>query len=181
MKWECFLAAWDNGSLRHELWPAFQEAEAEAKAAFHCLQWGAWHQPVQVIETDPGQSASYDYSTKTMRIPRCPNERGAMFHEIFHLGSYCAPARSHTCEDTWSGWEEAFCNAFRYFMELCYFDGTEWSQQVDARMEEDNAGPPNADPILRACSKDYERFKQFWSDLNRSGQAVDVFVQSREE
>jgi hypothetical protein len=179
MLWECFLPAWRDDPLRQELWAVYEDAEAEARAVSQADKWKRWCRPDGVAETDLGGSAVvvyHDDGTATVKVTR---EKGSMFHELFHCGSYCAPARNHTHENEWGTWEEAFCNAFRYFMELRYFKGTEWSEEVDARMAREKAGTPNADPILRACGKDYQQFRQLWGDLNRSGQDVDTFIQKR--
>ena len=109
-------------------------------------------------------------------MPKKPDDKGAIFHEVFHNVFHGSPLWKNKQNHEWG---EAFCDAFRYFMEVKHNKGSAWLKDVNARLERGGKFDKPADwplAIIRHCKRDYKKFREFWKERNeRSGESLEEF------
>ena len=166
-----FLAARGAScGLRKRLWTLLQTAEHEAQSAL-CGPQNTWIPISEVVEGGPDWSEG-----GRITIPVSVNDLGVVFHEVFHSAFHHSPLwhDPNNCH-----WGDAFCDAFRYFMERCHLTGTSHFLQgmtaelgkADSQVKVENDRYKGwASRIVIKCNQDYDRFKAIWIERNANYQ-----------
>lgn len=128
-----FLTECRDEPLRKRLWDLFQKAEEEARS--FCDSGNCWIRIVKVAECAKSSWAP-DGENSTITIPVSDDDLGVIFHEVFHSAFHCSPLWHVRCNGN-DQWGEAFCDAFRYFMDglhLCDGEDTKFLPDFEGKM-----------------------------------------------
>jgi hypothetical protein len=127
LPYEQFLPDTADTSRRQALWPLFHQAEAEAQA--FAVPGDPWV-PITRVEYGSERHAG-EWSTTGVIQMKEGKDAGLMFHEIFHAAFHKSEFNSsHTDRD--GTWNEAFCDAFRYFAERQLLsERSGWVDKID--------------------------------------------------
>ena len=182
-----FLSRLSDQVLRKRLWGLFLKAESEAKEFSSAdNEWIDIKCACDVPKTEKGKwipkpdDDHTDYAQ--VKIPVDENNLGPILHEVFHSAFHHSPLWKNTYNRCWG---EGFCDAFRFFMESRLLGSTDsgFCEKVESYFDKAAAEiiRSNCDEakyqgraaiILRKCSKDYEVFKELWSDRNEQSQVL---------
>jgi len=164
-----FLKECRDERLRKRLWVLFQRAEEEART--FCDSGNCWIRILKVVEC---ANASWS-PDGTIKIPVSCGNLGVIFHEVFHSAFHCCPLW-HVRYNGNDDWGDAFCDAFRYFMEKRHLSDSE-----DTKFLTDFKGKMNkptdilgdhdhyqgrASRIVLKANREYDRFKHLWRERN---------------
>ena len=175
------LRSCGNTEYREDMWYLYCEAESEARKF---AQWGNWYPIIRVDCNKEGRAVWIgDGKEKRARIdiPENPNDKGVIFHEVFHSSFHECPLWKNKQNQEWG---DAFCDAFRYFMEKKHNKGSAWLNAAEASLErggrfDQKTEWPSA--IIRHCERDYNKLKTFWRERNRrSGESLRDFFAKRQ-
>jgi hypothetical protein len=175
---EKFLPSSQDQKFRSAMWELYGKVEPEAKGF---AVWNNWKKIGCISTNKEGRAAwSLDRETKVANLDILDNsaDKGALSYELFRSAFHESPLWR---DPTNRAWEEAFCNAFRYFMEAKLTPDSPWLATVNKRMAEGvnlKNKTPNPDLILFCCGKDYDRFKKLWKErqLRRNDSLDDFFT-----
>ena len=165
-----FLNNCRDPELRMQLYDLYLIAEPEAR---RFALWRNWRPIVEVVA---GEGASWGPKGQgaVIRIRPDKSDMGALFHELFHGAFDHSPLQRNNDK-----WGEAFCNAFRYFMEARLIPDSPWLAGFNTRLP---AGvnlkymTPHPDLILLYCQQDYDRFLAFWIERqSKPNESLDQF------
>jgi hypothetical protein len=172
MDFASFLPGFSDDASRTRLWGLFEQAEPQA---LRFALPGKW---ITITSVSAGPTDSWSDGRITVHVNR--DEPGVLFHEIFR--SAFQQCRFHDGRGD-ERWGDAFCDAFRYFMEsqVGLASGSPWFARMDSlcgrTLEAILASPGSGGPMgVRRCGypasliiaragKDYARFRAIWFDL----------------
>jgi hypothetical protein len=147
-----FLTTCNNSVLRNELFSLYKSGEAEAMTF---AAWNNWKSIKDVCEG--GALWWFDGTDAHIKIPADANHKGAIFHELFHAAFFLTPLWSNKANIN-DGWDNAFCDAFRYFIEVSLIRNSPWLDEIKDRTAQGKSlryDKKFPDPILFDCGKDY--------------------------
>ncbi len=176
-----FLKECRDERLRKRLWVLFQRAEEEART--FCDSGNCWIRILKVVEC---ANASWS-PDGTIKIPVSCGNLGVIFHEVFHSAFHQSPLWHVRCNGN-DQWGNAFCDAFRYFMDdlhLSDSEDTKFFPDFKSKMTKptkdivivgDRYQGWASRIVLKACEiagardmpeySEYDAFKQLWRERN---------------
>lgn len=173
MNYSDFLPTSDDVELRKILWSLYCYAEKEAMA--FCNPGNPWINIRFVREAKLGELDGFwvwheiPAQWAEMGLRPKNEDKGIAFHEVFHSTFHESPLYYDPKNLLWG---DAFCDAFRYFMEEIQLCGkSEWLRDFKAyfgnfeRQKGDNYRGWGS-LIVSHCNRDYEEFKKFWTIRN---------------
>jgi hypothetical protein len=172
MNYEEFLSGCTDETLRLELWDVFQKAESRASMLVDPSVW--------VSITVVTQSTKNTWFDGKIWLAPEKDDWGRIYHEVFHSAFDRSVLHDGSTDEEWG---DAFCDAFRYFMEfeLDPLKTSEWFTKIDSfcgktlkevlnrpgcgcKKHDKQYGYP-ASRIIHESGKDYGEFCKLWQKL----------------
>jgi hypothetical protein len=127
MPYSAFLPNGDDEGKRQAAWVLYQGAEREART----FAPGRWIPVVGVLYSSADRGAA-DWSANTRLIHMQDKyDATTLFHEVFHPAFHNSEFNPRPF-DRDNAWNEAFCNAFRYYAEKELLPAqTDWARKFD--------------------------------------------------
>jgi Protein of unknown function (DUF2934) len=146
--------------LREDLWNLFKVGVAHAERLTPAA--------VKILSVSIGDP---DWLAGRIRIPASAQNKGVLFHEVGH--SFFEASDFHKNRNDW--WGDAFCDAFRYCLEVQFCRVSDWLRHFPNERGGRYQGP--ADLILaKATTKDFDGLVALWDYLNTRYDGSDEFL-----
>lgn len=182
MEKQKFLDTLSDKKLLEKLYVLFNVAEKQARS--FSLRFGNWVNIEKVCENTRGNCRWFSNGHITIDATRLnsDNDLGVIFHEVFHSAFHNSALHDGHQDESWG---DAFCDAFRYFMEKQHLSGNPsgWFGNVGGLLgmgfNQAIVGKTNgeigrikkylypASLIIKKANRDYGEFCVFWFDLLR--------------
>jgi len=177
-----FLSGLSDSHLRDKLWALFEKSEERAKGFATSHTW----MKIVEVKHQKGAPGWEDLTCCTAGIhieARC-GDLGQVCHEVFHSAFHGSALHKEGDER----WGDAFCDAFRYFMETEHVtDKKTWRQAMECllKQEFDNTKKGDcvymkyrfpASLIIKKCGSSLDDFKEMWFELcqERNAEGKDI-------
>jgi hypothetical protein len=148
-----FLGTVTIEGARSELWGYFKEAVKHAKQ----LEPAS----VPIISVEVGGPS---WLGGEIKIPGDPDDKGTIFQEVGH--SFFEASTFHTSRGGGRNdlWGDAFCDAFRYCLEVEYLEGSRWLKEMPTKRGGRYEYPARV-ILRRTGSWDFLGLKALWHGL----------------
>lgn len=153
--------------LRGKLWKLYRLAEPLAKQFAQTHPWVK----IKTVQSIPDGDSRWVPKNDSAEIGIVikENNPGVLFHEMFHSAFHCSPLHDGGADERWG---DAFCNAFRYFMERKLLEGeSHWLGGFRQLLAQPAQERPSGDRYKSAATfvvnkpENYGGFRKLWDRL----------------